>query len=464
MSSHSTFPNTRQMSRISQSASVMGYEVVDLAGFLVTVEEQAKRQRIELSALSKSAHAILGANEESNIAIAELTQSSDSTAEEMRSSAEMMRDVGEKTRSVAEWVQELGTRTQTVSGTLQAVKKNNTQIASISMQVNTLAINAKIEAARAGDSGRGFAVVADAINELSQHTKAAAAQISTNIETLTEWIAQLGEETREVAELATHVLEHSEGTDRALGRMEQSVNTTHAQAVRIKSFAETVGKTISAFEPILTGMEGSAKSTASGIEEAHGRIKSLIDTSEKIVQSSASLSGVTADTKFIDYVQTAAAKASTALTQAIDSGKVTIEQLFDTKYAPIEGSDPEQLTTSGTEVMDVVMPAIQEPALRFDDKVVFCAAVDTNGYLPTHNRKFSHPPSDDPVWNTANCRNRRIFADRVGLKAGRNAEPFLLQVYRRDMGGGEFVMMKDLSAPITVKGRHWGGLRLAYTF
>jgi methyl-accepting chemotaxis protein len=36
-----------------------------------------------------------------------------------------------------------------------------------------------------------------------------------------------------------------------------------------------------------------------------------------------------------------------------------------------------------------------------------------------------------------------------------------LQTYRRDMGGGQFVLMKDISAPITVNGRHWGGLRLA---
>ena len=34
--------------------------------------------------------------------------------------------------------------------------------------------------------------------------------------------------------------------------------------------------------------------------------------------------------------------------------------------------------------------------------------------------------------------------------------------YRHDMGGGEFVLMKDVSAPIFVDGRHWGGLRLAY--
>jgi methyl-accepting chemotaxis protein len=464
MSTHSTFPDPKQMTRMSKSASIMGYEIVDLAGFLDVVEAQAQRQRRELAELSKSARAILGANEESRSALIDLSESSDATAQEIYSSAEAMRDVGEKTRGVAEWVQELGARTETVSSTLKAVKKNNSQIASISMQVNTLAINAKIEAAHAGDAGRGFAVVAEAINELSQHTKAAAAQISTNIEALSEWMAKLGVEAHEVAAMASHVLEHSSSTDQALGRMEQSVAATHDLAQRIKTRAETVGSTVAAFEPVLNGLEESATATAGGIEEAHGRIQSLIDTSETIVQASAGLSGLTADSKFIDYVQTAAATASAALSNAVETGQISLPKMFDTGYRPIPNSDPEQVLTAFTTLMDAVMPDIQEPAVQFDPKVVFCAAVDKNGYLPTHNYKFSHPQGDDPVWNMANCRNRRIFADRVGLKAGRNTEPFLLQVYRRDMGGGDFVMMKDLSAPIMIQGRHWGGLRLAYTF
>ena len=108
------------------------------------------------------------------------------------------------------------------------------------------------------------------------------------------------------------------------------------------------------------------------------------------------------------------------------------------------------------------LPAIQEPVLKQDDRIVFCAAVNRDGYLATHNAKFSQPQGDDPIWNAANCRNRRIFDDRVGLAAGKSTRPFLLQAYRRDMGNGEFRMMKDVSAPIYVNGRHWGGLRLAY--
>ena len=83
---------------------------------------------------------------------------------------------------------------------------------------------------------------------------------------------------------------------------------------------------------------------------------------------------------------------------------------------------------------------------------------------PTHNRKYNQPQRGDLAWDTANSRYRRIFNDRTGLASARNERPFLLQTYRRDMGGGNFVVMKEAAAPITVNGRHWGGLRLAFKF
>lgn len=137
--------------------------------------------------------------------------------------------------------------------------------------------------------------------------------------------------------------------------------------------------------------------------------------------------------------------------------------LFDERYRPVAGTDPQQVLTAFTEFTDRVMPPIQEAFLEVDPRVVFCAAVDRNGYLPTHNHKYSRPQSDDPVWNAANCRNRRIFDDRTGLAAGRNTKSFLLQTYRRDMGGGQYQLMKDLSSPVFVKGRHWGGLRVGFS-
>ena len=46
----------------------------------------------------------------------------------------------------------------------------------------------------------------------------------------------------------------------------------------------------------------------------------------------------------------------------------------------------------------------------------------------------------------------------------RDQRPFLLQTYRRDMGSGNFIVMKEVDSPITVSGRHWGGVRLAFRF
>jgi hypothetical protein len=55
-----------------------------------------------------------------------------------------------------------------------------------------------------------------------------------------------------------------------------------------------------------------------------------------------------------------------------------------------------------------------------------------------------------------------VVARIIAQKVAANTKPFLLQTYRRDMGGGSFVLMKDLSAPIHIHGRHWGAFRMGY--
>lgn len=169
------------------------------------------------------------------------------------------------------------------------------------------------------------------------------------------------------------------------------------------------------------------------------------------------------DQRMVAICSAVAARASQALTQAFRSGRIDDDSLFDEDYREIHGTDPLQHTSRFLALTDEILPPLQEPVLTAAPGIVFCAAVDRNGYIPTHNLKFSQPQRPgEAEWNAKHARNRRIFNDRVGLRAGRNRHPFLLQAYRRDMGNGEFAMMKDVSSPILVHGRHWGGLRLAY--
>jgi methyl-accepting chemotaxis protein len=55
-------------------------------------------------------------------------------------------------------------------------------------------------------------------------------------------------------------------------------------------------------------------------------------------------------------------------------------------------------------------------------------------------------------------RTKRIFNDRTGLRAAINEDAFLLQTYMRDTGE----VMNDMSTPIVIAGKHWGGVRIGY--
>jgi methyl-accepting chemotaxis protein len=159
---------------------------------------------------------------------------------------------------------------------------------------------------------------------------------------------------------------------------------------------------------------------------------------------------------------TRAMEAGTALTgifeDAVKSGAISADDMFDENYAEIPGTNPVQHRTRILDWADRALPPFQEMFLAKDPRMVFCVMIDRNGYLPVHNKIYSHPQRPgDVAWNTANSRNRRIFNDPAGLAAGRN-----LRSYARDMGNGKTVMMREIDVPIRVNGRHWGGFRTAY--
>jgi len=149
--------------------------------------------------------------------------------------------------------------------------------------------------------------------------------------------------------------------------------------------------------------------------------------------------------------------------RGVASGTVSVEDLFDANYVEIAGTNPVQYRTKFLDWTERALPAFQEAFLVKDKRVAFCAVVDRNGYLPVHNRIYSQPQrAADVAWNTANCRNRRIFNDTAGLAAGQNQRSYLIQSYARDMGGGNTVMMREIDVPVRVRGRHWGAFRTAY--
>lgn len=450
--------------RLLGQAELLGRDIVDVAGFLDEVEAEAAQQIAQLAAVRSGADAVSRANAEALAAAEALERRAAVTLEAVDASVTRVRGAGRRAQDIASWVQEFDRRMTEVEAALTGIQTANGEIAGIAGQVNILAINAKIEAARAGEAGRGFAVVAEAINELSRKTAATAAAISDNVRGLSVRIGGLKADAGRISAEAGAVRSEAAESDRAMEGISAGLKEARSGSAAIGGRSAEVAGAVAAFAPAMLRIGAAVEATARAIGETRERISGLIDASETIVQEAIGLGAESVDARLIDHVRSAAEAIGRAFEAGVDSGEISAAALFDRAYREVPGSAPVQFLTRFTDFADRVLPPFQEPALALDPRVVFCAAVDRNGYLPTHNRKFSQPQGRDPVWNAANSRNRRIFEDRVALKAGNSTAPFLLQVYRRDMGGGVFVTMKDLSAPIHVKGRHWGGLRLAYGF
>jgi methyl-accepting chemotaxis protein len=173
-------------------------------------------------------------------------------------------------------------------------------------------------------------------------------------------------------------------------------------------------------------------------------------------------------TKARTLALTGAKSMERVLEEAIGSGQLTQAQVFDSDYqkiteGPLAGAAIPKYHTAYDRYLDRRIQGIEDTFLDEDSMVVFAVLVDRNGYLPTHDSEYSRPltgdPEKDKFWN----RTKRIFNDPTGLAAARydgsDGNKILRQVYKRDTGE----TMWDITAPVFVKGQHWGGFRVGFS-
>jgi methyl-accepting chemotaxis protein len=165
----------------------------------------------------------------------------------------------------------------------------------------------------------------------------------------------------------------------------------------------------------------------------------------------------------VDAAQSFAYDVVQAMETMIKSRALTQDQLFDAEYLPVPDTNPQQFVVSSLKALEQVLPPLLEARMAADKRLVFALPIDRNGYIAVHNAIYSQPQRPGEVdWNAANSRNKRIFDDRAGIVAARSTRPFNVQAYPRDMGGGNIVMLREVDAPITIAGSHWGSVRMAY--
>jgi methyl-accepting chemotaxis protein len=417
---------------ISERASNLGREAAEVRGVLDDTQKIASAQAVAVQELARQLQQVTSA--QAGIA-AEVDQGLKAVAE------------------VGDAVQAVGVEVSGIVDTLHQVSDAAMQITQVALQTRLVAFNASVEAKRAGEAGRGFAVVADAVKDLAGKVENSSKAIMGTVSQLDSRIDALAREVSRDGPAERHGSVH-----RALAQVQEGV-------LRIQRSSESSREVCGGLDGQMGLIESEMRRTKSAMDSALQRTESFLRISEGLIEAVAECGVETADTPFIRAAQQAAGQIAKLLEDAVRTKSISLQDLYDENYVAVAGSNPAQHTTRFCAQADRLFPQVQERVLALSDKVVFCIAVDRNGYVACHNEKYNHPQrAGDVVWNTANCRNRRIFNDRTGLASARNQRPFLLQTYRRDMGGGQFVMLKEVAAPLQVGGRHWGGLRLAFKF
>jgi len=419
----------------AQKASGLGKESADLNGLIDDLAVMSSRQAKTFKALAGEIDAMVHANR----AIEQVTKAS-----------------SESVRRARKTVEQLGQGVIAVTGNLAEVAEAANKITQIALQTRLVAFNASVEAKRAGEAGRGFGVVAEAVKDLAAKVEESSKQIMSTVTQLDARIKLLADDiqSKENSQSGTS---KNDTFDAAVSEVERGVDHIAVAAQQNLSGCAGVLESV-------RGLSDQVVGTATALQNARKRTEGFLLLSEALIEITVESGIPTEDTPFIDAALESARQIAELFEGAVLNGQISMADLFDENYQLIQGSNPEQYMTRFTEFTDWILPDIQEKILTWSPKVAFGVAIDRKGYIPTHNRKYSKQQGSDAVWNQGNCRNRRFFNGRTEKAAIESKSRFLLQTYRRDMGGGNHVVMKDLSVPIQVNGRHWGALRIGYQF
>jgi hypothetical protein len=144
---------------------------------------------------------------------------------------------------------------------------------------------------------------------------------------------------------------------------------------------------------------------------------------------------------------------STFMEMMIQTNQLTFDQIMDTNYVELKGTDPKKYTTQYDALFDTTIRKFEDEFLN-DEDVVFAILIDKNGYVPTHNSKYSRPLGNDMNKNLYYSRSKRNFADKREIKEilKYQGESTVTYLYHRDTGE----LMWDIGSPVFLRGKYWG--------
>jgi len=442
---------SNQASELAINSAEISFFLGQLSGAIDKSSEDVDRLATaaeEMSANSKQINdnAVL-ASQQANTAMTASTASS----AQLGNNIHIVNQLSDSVNNAAEKIQSLEKKAL-------AIQSITDVIDGISAQTNLLALNAAIEAARAGEQGRGFAVVADEVRALAGKTADATAQIG-------EMLKQTSDETSETTQVMSKIVEQTDSvvttmTDlsHSFAEIEQLMTDSSAASDQISHALKEQDFAAEEISSSVVSLHDFLLSKSTETQAASVQAETLSNSTESIFVHISSFENSSLIATMCQQAQHAASQVSQLFEQNINNNIISNQKLFDFNYRQLGSSEPKKYTTGFDKFTDQYLPKIQEPLLIQFSEMIYAGAVDINGYFPTHNKCFSKPLTGNAAIDVMNNRTKRIFDDPTGSRCGKHTDKFLLQTYKRDTGE----IMHDVSAPIFVQGKHWGGFRIGF--
>lgn len=426
--------SVKQLAARVQSQLGAAQQIVSSAEVMIDTEKLTSQLSREALAAASQAH-----------------QRSTEGREVLGQSITRMHQLSQRANASRELIEALSQRSE-------EIQRVTLVIQSIASQTNLLALNAAIEAARAGEHGRGFAVVADEVRGLAGRTATATDEVGVMVADIQQRTGQVVEQIRQLsADLHTGV----EQVEQAGEQLETIASLAADVEGQVNEIAQGTDTNRTQLDSLFHAVEQMRSDLTVSDQQTRQLAEAAVQMEGQAETISERLAEVGLDDyhqRIYDLAREGASQIAAQFEADLQENRISQDDLFDRSYTLIPNTSPSKYHSRFDGYTDRVLPQIQEALLPRHEGLVFAIACTPQGYVPTHNKVFSQALTGDVQVDVVHNRTKRKFDDRTGIRCGSHQQAMLLQTYTRDTGE----LMHDLSVPIMVKGRHWGGLRLGY--
>jgi len=276
--------------RLTQSASNLAAIVEQQTASIQEISSQTENINSNFQDISASVEEVNASVEEVSVGSQsvsrvsqDLTRNAENTSDSAKEGQKALNEVGQMMSAAAKQTQETAVKVNELAQQASNVQDIVETISSIAEQTNLLALNAAIEAARAGEAGKGFAVVADEIRKLAEESKAATSNIAQILKVVDTNAQESNKYTEETTE---SILAINKNLDGILLQFDNILEKVDNIRVNVEDVAGSAQEQSASAEEIAGTMDGTTKMVADAAEQMNQITAATKEQSDGALESS----------------------------------------------------------------------------------------------------------------------------------------------------------------------------------